>query len=110
MLLGLQRLSINSKIGGIYDDKLGKYARSPRRRVCDSVFCGIYDICGILGTEPCRGRYVQKMPLHLHMSHGGITMWRYSFRDSFLSLRFHRDLQEERRVEIFVGDKSVATI
>ena len=37
-------------------------------------------------------------------------MWRYSFRDSFLSLRFHRDLQEERRVEIFVGDKSVATI
>lgn len=37
-------------------------------------------------------------------------LWRYSFRDSFLSLRFHRDLQEDRRVEIFVGDKSVATI
>ncbi len=37
-------------------------------------------------------------------------LWRYSFRDSFLSLRFHRDLQEDIRVEIFVGDKSVATI
>ena len=37
-------------------------------------------------------------------------MWRYSFRDSFLSLRFHRDLQEEQRVEIFVGNKSVAVI
>lgn len=37
-------------------------------------------------------------------------LWRYSFRDSFLSLRFHRDLQEERRVEIYINDKPVATI
>lgn len=37
-------------------------------------------------------------------------LWRYSFRDSFLSLRFHRDLQEDRRVEVFVDGKSVAVI
>ena len=40
----------------------------------------------------------------------GYILWLYSFRDSFLYLRFHRDLQEDRRVEIFVGNKSVATI
>lgn len=37
-------------------------------------------------------------------------LWRYSFKDSFLSLRFHRDLQEEKRVEVFVDGKSVAII
>lgn len=46
--------------------------------------------------------YVGSVPNHI--------LQRYAFRDSFLYLRFHRDLQEDNRVEIFVDSKSVATI
>lgn len=37
-------------------------------------------------------------------------LWRYCFKDSYISLRFYRDMQEDRRVEIFVDGKSVAII
>lgn len=45
-----------------------------------------------------------------YRGHGVVVFWKYHFRDSNISVRFFRDEQEERRVEVFVDGKPAAII